>query len=1158
MATPITSFYLSNGQKLVDIHPLESNGVNNQSVPNEIFDIDYSGNGTVYVAGDLSARLVTLTGTTFGGNSSTISCLPAEFDTLVTQGLQAGMYVYMPPLANESASPLPLRTQVTEVNRTTRTLSLSQPLTATISNRQVKFCYPFDIVDLDPTTPSPYIGQYGVYSAVFDGRATAIGLSPSTPLQSAIFDITKVIPGSFGSWVVQGITNASEVFYVNSTITVAQNSLPTANTTYTVSAVQQSSAYTITGVVKTSSNTVITVSGDVGQYFTNGNQLTINGNTSHAVGAYKLDGVHNITHVHAYNTVSDSTDITISTVISGTSGAANGTVKPTIPVAVITVNTTIPNGSGADGTLTASAPIQRVFSAPPAITPIGSNKFIVSWRVAGDMAAVYSPGHSITVKNNNYYMFNRLTIDSVNVTGTAPNITTEIRTIIADASGTTPIIGQSGFLVYPSPAVPYGHLQYTVDRIASPLQLVGRGVTHYNTTTTWGRALQNNSIHMLENFANDTPPLSPLEGQLWFDTSSPSLKVKHVASATGWNSLVVSGMPVQDDINMNNNSITALADAVNPGDAVNLRTADMRYVNAIGDTMTGTLVMSSNKITSVADTDIPAGRVIDVNLANGQDALNMRTADARYVNVTGDTLSGELNMGGYKITHTANPESSQDVATKSYVDSLTSGIVWLQPIKDPSLFDDSLSTPPLVADGDILYYRSYYVKPTEYPINGVNDALNIWSVAGDRRAVILPGHKILVKNNPSSAANMTYTVVSTALNGTDTRITVAESLPNTAAIGGFIYHAGGSWNNKHSHIMAWTGTTWVDVLERPVQVGDRFGVFFELDNDDTTGTHPGGSFAIGGGIGTSTKSAAGKIVTVNSIDGDFSVNWGSIPGSTYPVHTPAEPDAVSVIGAESPHYGHSYTFRGQWGVGAYSTDYKWIEFAGPSMLVDGAGLKYSGNILNVGAGTGIVVTANAVNVNPTYLNTHYMRRDGSTSFTAAISMDNNRLIMLSDPTTNQDAVNLRYLQQNYLNRDGSTLPTGNMNLNNFRITNLASPVAASDAATKSYADLKVAKSGDTMTGALIMSSAGGTAYVDMGVTNKIINLADPTNVRDAVNLQTADGRYVRKAGDTMTGPLTLNANPTATMHSATKQYVDNQVTSATQAIQSATIDGGSF
>jgi len=45
------------------------------------------------------------------------------------------------------------------------------------------------------------------------------------------------------------------------------------------------------------------------------------------------------------------------------------------------------------------------------------------------------------------------------------------------------------------------------------------------------------------------------------------------------------------------------------------------------------------------------------------------------------------------------------------------------------------------------------------------------------------------------------------------------------------------------------------------------------------------------------------------------------------------------------------------------------------------------------------------------------------------------------------------------------------------------------------------------------------------------------------NLSALDDRYVEVAGDTMTGFLTLSADPTNALHAATKQYVDLAVTS---------------
>lgn len=43
----------------------------------------------------------------------------------------------------------------------------------------------------------------------------------------------------------------------------------------------------------------------------------------------------------------------------------------------------------------------------------------------------------------------------------------------------------------------------------------------------------------------------------------------------------------------------------------------------------------------------------------------------------------------------------------------------------------------------------------------------------------------------------------------------------------------------------------------------------------------------------------------------------------------------------------------------------------------------------------------------------------------------------------------------------------------------------------------------------------------------------------------ADALYVELAGDTMTGPLTLNADPTVALHAATKQYVDGLIADVT-------------
>jgi len=74
-------------------------------------------------------------------------------------------------------------------------------------------------------------------------------------------------------------------------------------------------------------------------------------------------------------------------------------------------------------------------------------------------------------------------------------------------------------------------------------------------------------------------------------------------------------------------------------------------------------------------------------------------------------------------------------------------------------------------------------------------------------------------------------------------------------------------------------------------------------------------------------------------------------------------------------------------------------------------------------------------------------------------------------------------------------------------------------------------------------SSAGDRFTNLQVDNGGLQFNPFTNTISGTNL-TLDGRAtdnVEKAGDTMTGSLTLNADPTANLHAATKQYVDSVV-----------------
>ena len=65
-----------------------------------------------------------------------------------------------------------------------------------------------------------------------------------------------------------------------------------------------------------------------------------------------------------------------------------------------------------------------------------------------------------------------------------------------------------------------------LNTVDTSLSLVGRGYPNY------GQKFAENLVHLLENFASPVPPENPIEGQLWYDTSSPNNKVLRIMDGT--------------------------------------------------------------------------------------------------------------------------------------------------------------------------------------------------------------------------------------------------------------------------------------------------------------------------------------------------------------------------------------------------------------------------------------------------------------------------------------------------------------------------------------------------------------------------------------------------------------------------------------------------
>src|SRR5210317_1335668 len=64
---------------------------------------------------------------------------------------------------------------------------------------------------------------------------------------------------------------------------------------------------------------------------------------------------------------------------------------------------------------------------------------------------------------------------------------------------------------------------------ATSLTLIGRNEPSY------GQAIAENFVHILENFANPTAPNNPIEGQLWYDSGTNRLYINDsTAGSSNW------------------------------------------------------------------------------------------------------------------------------------------------------------------------------------------------------------------------------------------------------------------------------------------------------------------------------------------------------------------------------------------------------------------------------------------------------------------------------------------------------------------------------------------------------------------------------------------------------------------------------------------------
>jgi hypothetical protein len=162
--------------------------------------------------------------------------------------------------------------------------------------------------------------------------------------------------------------------------------------------------------------------------------------------------------------------------------------------------------------------------------------------------------------------------------------------------------------------------------------------------------------------------------------------------------------------------------------------------------------------------------------------------DTTYVNVSGDTMTGALNMGSQLITNLASPVNGTDAANKNYVDTAVTGLSWKQAVRVATTTAGTLATS--FANGQT--------------VDGVT---------------LVTGDRILIKNQATQTENGIYIVNAS---GAPTR--TADSNLAAELVGEAVFVDSGTVN---------ADTGWIQTASAPITLGTTNLVYNQFSGSGT-------------------------------------------------------------------------------------------------------------------------------------------------------------------------------------------------------------------------------------------------------------------------------------------------------------------------------------
>lgn len=476
-------------------------------------------------------------------------------------------------------------------------------------------------------------------------------------------------------------------------------------------------------------------------------------------------------------------------------------------------------------------------------------------------------------------------------------------------------------------------------------------------------------------------------------------------------------------------------------------------------------------------------------------------------------MTMKLRQSGYKpLILIQDPTEAMGAVTKRYVDTNISNHA-----TDMSLHltaEQNVLLDNITATHTEINYLSGVTSNVQNQLNDKFDKAG-GTISGN--VTVSSGNSIFVSTAPTQASELVNKAyVDARVSGQDWKDPVTDiNLVSTTLVSPpanpvvndvYIVASGatGLWAGKDGKAVYHNGTSWVELQGRAVQAGDRFGVALTTSTLTTA----------------ELTSLRGQLVTVESVLNDVYV---------FVTDTRTAASSVLVFDENSKWFGVVYT---------YSDEGSWIPTNTSVNISPGTGLSLSGNILNINYGQGLTASGSNVTVSLLSSSGLYFTEDG---VTASAAQTAKLSVKLKDSSLSSDASGL-YISTAVMESIADKVSKSSPSTVN---TTLTFPIGSSIVIDYTATDA---------------NQAINKGYVD-GVTTTIndsltLIQTDLTALKnDPTNKQYVDtelAKKVAKAGDTMTGLLTLSGAPTSDLHAATKKYVDDAKTSLETSITDST------